>query len=220
MSFKNSMNIDSIIVNNFLDDPDAVRSWVIDNSKNGFLNFDIEGSYPGKRTYQLANIDYRSMVESKLKQILPFKFEMDMKRSDSYAYQVCLENEMTWVHVDSSHWAGILYLTPNAPLESGTLIYREEYKPILNKMSLKIQRLALDSNKTKTLDDEDKISKEMDSLMEGSNITDVTIQVNNIYNRLLLLRGSCLPHRSNISGFGNSLENGRLTQVFFFNEVI
>ena len=217
MSFKNSMNIDSIIVSDFLDNPDAVRSWVIDNSKNGFLNFDIEGSYPGKRTYQLANIDYRSMVESKLKQIIPFKFEMNMEESDSYAFQLCLENEMTWVHVDSSDWAGILYLTPNAPLESGTLMYKEEYKPVLRKMSLKINRLALDLNKAKTLDDEDKIYKEMDSLMEG--FTEFTTQVNNIYNRLILLRGSCLPHRSNIPGFGNSLENGRLTQVFFFNEV-
>ena len=212
MSFKNSMNIDSIIVSDFLDDPDPVRSWVIDNSKNGCLNFDIEGSYPGKRTYQLANIDYRSMVESKLKQILPFKFKMDMEDSDTYAFQLCLENEMTWVHVDDfSDWAGILYLTPNAPLESGTLIYKEEYNPLLKKMSLKMKELAIKSEKE---------AKEYYSVMENSNITEFTTQVNNIYNRLLLLRGSCLPHRSNIPGFGNSLENGRLTQVFFFNEVM
>ena len=212
MSFKNSMNIDSIIVSDFLDDPDAVRSWVIGNCEKGFLNFNLKGNYPGKRTYQLANIDYRSMVESKLKQILPFKFKMDMEDSDTYAFQLCLENEMTWVHVDDfSDWAGILYLTPNAPLESGTLIYKEEYNPLLKKMSLKMKELAIKSEKE---------AKEYYSVMENSNITEFTTQVNNIYNRLLLLRGSCLPHRSNIPGFGNSLENGRLTQVFFFNEVM
>ena len=43
--------------------------------------------------------------------------------------------------------------------------------------------------------------------------------VGNIYNRIVLFRGKYLPHRSNIAGFGNSLETGRLSQHFFFNEV-
>ena len=43
--------------------------------------------------------------------------------------------------------------------------------------------------------------------------------IGNIYNRLLLFRGHNIPHRSNIAGFGDSLETGRLSQHFFFNEV-
>ena len=38
----------------------------------------------------------------------------------------------------------------------------------------------------------------------------------NKYNRLVLYRGDLL-HRSLLSGFGNSIETGRLTQVFFFD---
>ena len=38
----------------------------------------------------------------------------------------------------------------------------------------------------------------------------------NVYNRLILYRGDML-HSSLLSGFGNTPETGRLTQVFFFN---
>ena len=41
--------------------------------------------------------------------------------------------------------------------------------------------------------------------------------IGNVYNRLVLYRGD-LFHRSLQSGFGNSVETGRLTQVFFFDE--
>tara|TARA_B100000427_G_scaffold1519_1_gene1509 strand:+ start:732 stop:1232 length:501 start_codon:yes stop_codon:yes gene_type:complete len=45
----------------------------------------------------------------------------------------------------------------------------------------------------------------------------VTNIVHNIYNRMILFRGGKIPHRSMISGFGDSLDNGRLTQVLFFD---
>ena len=48
---------------------------------------------------------------------------------------------------------------------------------------------------------------------------DLISTVGNVYNRLGLWRGSQIPHRSNMTGFGDCLENGRLTQVFFFDEV-
>jgi hypothetical protein len=40
----------------------------------------------------------------------------------------------------------------------------------------------------------------------------------NVYNRLILYRGT-LYHRSMIPGFGDSVETGRLTQVFFFDTI-
>ena len=48
---------------------------------------------------------------------------------------------------------------------------------------------------------------------------DITAGISNVYNRLVLFRGGDIPHRSNLAGFGDCLENGRLTQVFFFDEV-
>ena len=211
MSFKNSMNIDSIIVSDFLDDPDAVRSWVIGNCEKGFLNFNLNGNYPGKRTYQLANIDYRSMVESKLKQILPFKFKMDMEKSTSYAYQLCLEGTYSSVHVDPTKWGGVLYLTPNPPLDSGTFLYKDSIADELKELNSKMY------NPNYTNEEKNRfMSEAKDSINES---TEVTTIVKNVYNRMIIFRGGEVPHCKS-HGFGDCLENGRLTQVFFIDEVM
>lgn len=43
-----------------------------------------------------------------------------------------------------------------------------------------------------------------------------TIFVEGVFNRLILYRTNIL-HRSGVHGFGNNVENGRLTQVWFFH---
>ena len=54
---------------------------------------------------------------------------------------------------------------------------------------------------------------------EGEVKAEVMSVLGNVYNRLVLFRGGEIPHRSNLVGFGDCLENGRLTQVFYFDEV-
>ena len=69
----------------------------------------------------------------------------------------------------------MLYLTPDAPLESGTGFYHE--------------------------------SKDGEF--------DLVNAIGNVYNRLILYRGDLL-HSSMLPGFGTTIEDSRLTQVFFF----
>lgn len=159
------MDINTIIVDNFLDNPDVVRNCVLN------IGFKTTGSFPGVRS-DAADEDYQKMVNKKLFKILGFNTKYRMDR-DCFRFQLCLEGDDTWIHKDDTDWAGVLYLTPNAPIESGTAIF--------------------DSNK---------------------NIVTV---IGNVYNRLVLYRGN-LFHRSIVSGFGDSIFNGRLTQVFFFDE--
>ena len=84
-----------------------------------------------------------------------------------------MEGAETWIHKDDTEWAGVLYLSPNPPVDGGTVIFDEE--------------------------------------------ENVVTMIGNVYNRLVIYRGD-LFHRSLKSGFGNSVETGRLTQVFFFDE--
>ena len=112
------MNVDCFIINDFLDDPDAVRHWVLDSAKKGHLSFDKTGPYPGVRSAMVGNEDYHHMIEEKLKKILPFKFKMDSKISSSYAYQLCLEGTYSSVHVDATKWGGVLYFPDNKPRQS------------------------------------------------------------------------------------------------------
>ena len=178
------MKLNNLIIDDFLDNPDEIRNFLIE-SKTSFRR---TGSYPGKRTPPVDNIVYKNMIVEKLNQFLPCKIKM---KPLSFSFQLCLSDDKTWVHLDPSDWTGVLYLTPNAPLESGTLLFKAD-----NESMMKIRR-------------EEKHHLDID----------ITAGISNVYNRLVLFRGGDIPHRSNLAGFGDCFENGRMTQVFFFDEV-
>ena len=180
------MKLNNLIIDDFLDDPDGIRKVVLDT---GIEFFDRVGYFTGKRTPSVDNIDYQNMIIEKLERVLPFKIKMWPL---SFSFQLCLDRDETHLHLDPSDWTGVLYLTPNAPIDSGTLLFKED-------VELK-----------KKLREDD---------VDGEVRAHVTSTLGNVYNRLVLLRGKEIPHRSNIPGFGDCLENGRLTQVFFFDEV-
>ncbi len=165
------VNHSYIVIDNFLDNPDKVRESILYSGIEQFVKI---GNFPGVRTFPVDK-NYQEMVLSKLNRMLPFEIK-DANGSDCYAFGLSLESDIktTGVHKDLSDWTGVLYLTPNAPIESGTILFNED-----------------------------------------NSLTDT---IGNVYNRLIFFRGGLIPHRSNMS-FGDSLETGRLTQHFFFNEV-
>ena len=117
------MDLNYIIIDNFLDKPDIVRESVI----SGQIPFNEKGKYPGVRCNpSYIQDDYREMVRDKISQVLPYKFKF---RDDShcFAFQLCLEGSETWIHVDVSDWAGILYLNPDARVDSGTAMFDGGY---------------------------------------------------------------------------------------------
>jgi hypothetical protein len=175
------MDINTIIVDNFLDNPDKVRESAMN------IDFYITGSYPGKRSDR-ADHDYENYVQQKVEKILNCS-RIDWKLA-SFQFQLCLEGDTTWIHFDQTQWAGILYLTPDAPIAAGTGIFRHKES--------KIYQGPSEHHSTK---DEE---------------WELITMIGNVYNRLVLYKGS-LYHRSLVPGFGDSKDNGRLTQVFFFN---
>lgn len=110
------MEVTALIIDNFLDNPDAVRNSAIS------LDFKTVGNFPGKRTDR-ADKNYERYVQEKIERVLNIKIsEWSL---DSFCFQLCLEGEETWVHKDDSEWAAVLYLTPDAPIESGTGLYKD-----------------------------------------------------------------------------------------------
>lgn len=110
------MEITTVIVDNFLDKPDLVRKSALE------LPFEATGPYPGFRSDR-AERDYEAYVQEKIEKILNSKIK-EFKQ-DSFRFQICTENVETWVHMDETNWAAILYLTPDAPYEAGTGIYAD-----------------------------------------------------------------------------------------------
>jgi len=189
------MRIDSLIIDNFLDDPDFVRNIALNSE------FGITGNFPGSRTFQ-CDEKYNQEVIYKLETILNAKIvEWNRHKEegsenvidvDTSCFQLCLENDTTWIHRDPNEWTGILYLTPDAPVDSGTGIYMHKKTGIFRHYQ------------NRQVDDVDINSWQL-----------ITF-VGNLYNRMFIFRGD-LYHRSVVPGFGTNKYTGRLTQTFFFN---
>ena len=163
------MDRNVIVVDNFLTYPDKIREVAL-----SFDYSNIQESVPGVRSTNRAGGDYEEKVTEKFREIFNSDIEWCWEQ-DSFCFQLCTEGTESWIHQDPvAEWAAVLYLTPNAPLDSGTGIY------------------------------------------ESPN-SDMNVAVGNMYNRLVAYRGKMMYHRSIVPGFGDSLETGRLTQVFFFD---
>jgi len=189
------MNISTIVIDDFLENPMWVRQSalaVLDYAKH-------EEFYPGVRT-DPADRDYQGYVKAKFESILNEEIlEWDDSRNiytgewqtnDNAKFQLCVEGDETWIHVDPNEWTAILYLTPNAPADSGTGIYRHKESGVY----------ICTQDEIKTLDGE----------------WELITFVGNVFNRVIMFKGN-LCHRSVTPGFGHDKDTGRLTQVFFFN---
>jgi hypothetical protein len=174
------LKLNTIIIDDFLDRPELVRNSALN------LSYHNTGFYPGFRSDR-ADYDYEEYVKNKIESITPLRIKTF--KQDSFRFQLCTNSDETWLHHDETGWAGVLYLTPNAPVNSGTGIYRH----------IPTQQFTGPAN----LD----VRKE--------NEWELITVIGNVYNRLAIYNGQ-LFHRSIVPGFGNSVETARLTQVFFF----
>ena len=189
------MRTSAIIIDDFLDDPDYVRSTALN------AEYPLTGNFPGNRTYQ-CDEKYNNEIKNKIEKILKIKitewnkhFDNERKEIidvDTSCFQLCLKDSQTWIHRDPNEYTAILYLTPNAPTDSGTGIYMHK--------KTKIYKHREDHQ----IDDTD------------INNWELIIFSGNVYNRMFIFRGD-LYHRSVVPGFGVDKYTGRLTQTFFFN---
>lgn len=174
-----------IVIDNFFKDPDAVRKFALAQE------YPVAGNYPGKRTKSFATEDMKQLftqITGKSIRYWP----------DGYngSFQYTTQDMSSWIHRDLTDYGAIIYLTPNAPLNSGTTFYQ---------------------HKTLQLD-ECPDAKLSDRLYEDSrnyDAWDIVDQVSNKYNRLIIFNGR--RSHSSTGYFGDSLTTGRLFQVFFFD---
>jgi len=183
-----------LIIDNFYTNADETRNYILKQ------DFNIEGNYPGKRTISYATKQIKDLIESFIENFAG-KITEWPEGGDNYngAYQYTTSRDRTWIHTDShNNWAGVLYLTPNAPISSGTGIFKfkdgtryEEEKDIRGNKQI-IDNYSQDYTKWELVD-----------------------MVGNIYNRLVLFNSK--QFHASLDYFGTNKENGRLFQVFFFS---
>ena len=199
------------IIENFYENPDAIRKFAL-AQKYTFCHErqNLEYVYPGSRTKDLFDLD--SALHEKICKKMVSVFhnsEYDyMRWAISTNFQsVTDEYKDGVIHTDTNTiFAAVLYLTPDAPLNAGTSLF----KPNKNFDEDKYQR-ALDEN--------DKKFRAGEIVMDTSYHTmfDEIVRVNNVYNTLILYEGQHY-HAAN-QFFGKTIEDSRLAQVFFINKI-
>lgn len=122
--------IEPIIQDNFFGDPDRVREHAL---KQNYLSSDFAGpdiNYPGKRSLWLSAIDNYLFIYLTQKIYKILGFDPNTSSYTEAFYQWCSKDDgNSWVHWDNLPWnpthVGVVYLTPDPPDNSGTILYHK-----------------------------------------------------------------------------------------------
>lgn len=181
------MRTSLIIVDDFYNNPESVRNFALEQE------FNVKGNYPGLRTKEFLSDGVKDCIKEIVK---PYTGAfLGFSKIYSGSFQVATAKDRTWIHADHyNKWAGVCYLTPNAPHTGGTGIFRHKATGAYSSVEMP-----------------------KDVIWDGLDYTtwDLVDVVGNRFNRLVLYRGD-LYHAS-LDYFGNNNQNGRLFQLFFFD---
>jgi hypothetical protein len=208
----------SIGVDNFFKNPDFIRKWALS------LKFkpDPDGRWPGERSQIIGDIDLdlNTLILCKVFSChFNFKFENIKWKSSEITFQKIKKfsnkkndiRNIGWIHKDDNfNFAGLVYLTPNMNINSGTSLYNLK-KEFENKKILKqSQKIKFYKNKNFN---EKLYKKEL--LLNNNKFIEKT-RYYNIYNRMISYDATEY-HGAN--GFYNEKDDERLTMVFFVKDL-
>jgi hypothetical protein len=190
------MRINSLTIDNFYVNPMEVREFALKQE------FKVRGNYPGQRTEQFLTDN----TKQKLREILyPFAGEIKWWGGEyTGSFQYTTASDRSWIHADSTtDWAAVCYLTPDAPLSSGTGLFRHKETGWSN----------FDYKREND-------PEYMKGAPPGHDMQDYTKwemvdRVGNVFNRLIMYRAD--NYHVSLDYFGKDMYDGRLFQVFFFN---
>jgi hypothetical protein len=181
-----------VVVDDFLKDPDAVRAVAL---AERFVKMHSAGLRTRASFVHLAA--YREEFERLLGRPLTNWDDNDANGR----FQCCFASDAIPYHSDSQSYAGVLFLTPDAPIEAGLSFFRSRASGLRRRSR-----------------DPDLMAKTFGGGAEfDKNCWDEIDRVANIYNRLVLFDAH-LAHGAS-AYFGDTIENGRLFQNFFFDIV-
>jgi FkbM family methyltransferase len=117
-------------------------------------------------------------------------------------FQTCKAGTPLVYHCDAQMWAGMIYLTPDAPPQCGTTFFKHRNTGIRHHKQINWnsgQGIEVFNQKT---------------FLDGTPYEQVD-KIGNVFNRLVIFDGGLIHSASEY--FGWDLESSRLFQMFFFN---
>lgn len=200
-----------LIIDNFYKDPDKVREFALKQTYRDCHDPVMDGNWPGLRTLFLNNLDeqlcaeFRDTLMNNILEGIATQYQCYFETN----FQLCYpEHGDSWIHTDVGPWpithVGVVYLNPNPPENSGTILYKfnDEYTD-------EFKEYAAKHNNMWTTLTRDKDKEEFHKWFTP------TLNVPNVYNRVIMYSPDRW-HKSDMY-FGSSPETGRLIQPFFAN---
>lgn len=191
------MRFNSLTIDNFYVNPMEVREFALKQ------DYAVRGNFPGMRTIPFLN----DSTKEKIREILrPFAGEVTWwgdEYTGSFQYTTALDR--SWIHADSTtDWAGVCYLTPDAPVSAGTGIFKHKKTGWMN---YDYKQSSIDPNYDKGAPSGDD--------MQDYTKWELVDRIGNIFNRLIMYRAD--NYHVSLDYFGKDINDGRLFQVFFLN---
>ena len=198
------------VIADFYDKPDEIRNYALAQKYTYCHEMKDQGYvFPGSRTKELRELSFSlyEKVCTKLISIFHIPEHDVMQWQINTSFQI-VEGEYGHglIHQDQNTvFAGVLYLTPDAPLDGGTSLFR--------KNSTYDEELYW-----KTIKENDEHFKKKEPIdFSYHSMFDEVVRVNNVYNTLIIFEGD-IHHCAN-QFFGDSKQNARLAQVFFITKI-
>lgn len=199
------------IISDFYENPDEIRKYALAQkyTYRHEMKEDVGYVYPGSRTKDLRDLSmsFYEKVCKKLISVFHISEHDEMRWQIDTSFQI-VEGEYGrgLIHQDDSTvFAGVLYLTPDAPLDGGTSLFRKN-STYDDKLYWKI---------IKENDEHFKKKEPID--FSYHSMFDEVVRVNNVYNTLIIFEGD-IHHCAN-NFFGDTKQNARLAQVFFVKKI-
>jgi glycosyltransferase involved in cell wall biosynthesis len=176
------------IVDNFYSNPDEIRNYALTQ-----VEYQEDNRwYKGLR----STTTYRPKgLKEAFEHIIGEKI-VDFESGYNGVFQIMMSKDPQVYHYDTQKWAAMIYLTPNAPIESGTRLHKSLINSTYHRDNLNA-----------------------DHAFQGdfydSTKFDIADSAGNVYNRLAIMDAGCFHSAGPY--FGNTMETGRLTHLFFFD---
>jgi tetratricopeptide (TPR) repeat protein len=192
-TFNNNQRNGFWVVDNFYADPDAVRDFAL---KQEYHQGGLGRGYIGRRTLQKFLFPG---LKKEFERIMGQPIIAWEEHEMNGRFQYSMEGEPLVYHCDLQKWAAMIYLTPDAPLETGTGSFALKNTKIFHSSQEGIIA-AFRGDGAQNLD---------------KTIFEPVDAIGNVYNRLVIFNAGYL--HAALGYFGYKPENARLWQMFFFD---
>ena len=181
------MKTNLIVTDDFYGNPDGVREFALGQE------FTVQGNFPGRRTRSFLTDDVKDAIQTVVWNAGGEVTNWNARDGLSGSFEIATAQERSWIHTDHFNtWAGICYLTPDAPLSGGTGTFFHKATKRFTQGAEDVPYESQDMTKWEIVD-----------------------RVANRYNRLVLYRSN--QFHTSLDYFGSDLRTGRLFQLFFFD---